>query len=103
MRLAAAQIQAIVSTAQDFFGQACRVVLFGSRLQDEARGGDIDLLIESELDMGQAVMARWKFLARLSLIIGEQSIDVVLTRDAQRDTRAVVAQALAHGVDLCKL
>ena len=101
MRLPSAQIQAIVEAAQQFFGSTCQVVLFGSRVRDESRGGDIDLLIETPLDMEQAVRARWLFLARLARLFGERSIDVVLTQDASRDPRRVVAEALREGVPLC--
>ena len=48
MRLSAAQTQLIVRCVRQQFGADARVMLFGSRLDDTARGGDVDLLIESE-------------------------------------------------------
>ena len=102
MRIGTTQLTAILESARLFFGDSCRVILFGSRLDDSAKGGDIDLLIESNLDMRTAVRMRWKFLAHLCARIGERSIDVVLTQGASKDPRAVVKQALSFGVTLCQ-
>jgi predicted nucleotidyltransferase len=78
MRLTETQIQAIHATAQELFGDAARVSLFGSRVDDHQRGGDIDLLIEVDhvLDNRPAMSAR--FSARLQRRIGEQRIDVLI-------------------------
>lgn len=48
MRLQTKEIQAIIRTAKDIYGEGVKVFLFGSRLDDEKRGGDIDLLIRTE-------------------------------------------------------
>lgn len=45
MRLNAAEIKTIVQTAQEIFGLEVSVYLFGSRIDDTKRGGDIDLLV----------------------------------------------------------
>jgi predicted nucleotidyltransferase len=78
MRLTETQIQAIHTTAEEIFGSDARVSLFGSRVDDHARGGDIDLLIEVEhvLDNRPAMAAR--FSARLQRRKGEQRIDVLI-------------------------
>ncbi len=47
MRLTPTEIDTIHSTAQAVLGAGARVWLYGSRLDDDRRGGDIDLLIES--------------------------------------------------------
>jgi predicted nucleotidyltransferase len=46
MRLTSAQIQTIKSTAASVLGAGIDVTLFGSRLDDHKKGGDIDLYIE---------------------------------------------------------
>lgn len=47
MRLTSEQIAVIRKIAADTFGQQARVWLFGSRIDDNASGGDVDLLIET--------------------------------------------------------
>lgn len=47
MRLTPGQIQTILATTQDLTGNAAEVYLFGSRTDDQTRGGDVDLLIET--------------------------------------------------------
>lgn len=55
--------------------------LFGSRVDDNKRGGDIDLYIEtSETDVTNIVNAKLAFLVTLTRQLGEQKIDVVVHR-----------------------
>ena len=68
------------------------VFLFGSRARDEARGGDIDLLIMS-LRIGADERRRMKL--KLMDRLGERKIDLVVARDT---TRPLVRIALAEGV-----
>jgi len=48
MRLAPRQRDQILSLIRDQAGQGTDVWLYGSRLDDTARGGDVDLLIQPE-------------------------------------------------------
>ena len=100
MRLSRESITEIADAAKEFFPGA-RVVLFGSRLDDTRKGGDIDLLIESPLSPADAVAARWQFLARLTRRLGERTIDVVLPM-GEDDHRPVLQQARKTGVELCR-
>ncbi|MGA1343339.1 MAG: hypothetical protein ACO33A_09910, partial [Hyphomonas sp.] len=56
------------------FGRLPR--LFGSRLDEDRRGGDIDLLIATDLPPGQAARRRIDLLADLWLELGERKIDI---------------------------
>lgn len=47
MRLTPAQIDIIKTTAQTVLGDGARVTLFGSRVDDSAKGGDVDLYVET--------------------------------------------------------
>ena len=47
MRLSPAQTREIVDCVHQQFGSDAQVMLFGSRLDDAARGGDVDLLVET--------------------------------------------------------
>ena len=47
MRLTPAQIHTIKSTAQAVLGECVQVTLFGSRVHDQQKGGDVDLYVET--------------------------------------------------------
>ena len=46
MRLQSKEVDAIRQAAKDTFMSGTAVFLFGSRVDDSKRGGDIDLLVE---------------------------------------------------------
>jgi predicted nucleotidyltransferase len=81
MRITQTQKDIICETAQKYFGPDVHIWLFGSRTDDQAKGGDIDLYIEPSIqNIATLVMARLYFLRDLHKKIGEQKIDVVLRR-----------------------
>jgi predicted nucleotidyltransferase len=47
MRITAYQHQVILAATREFFGERALVRLFGSRMDDTQRGGDIDLWVET--------------------------------------------------------
>ena len=47
MRLTPAQINTIKSTATAVLGEGAQVTLFGSRVHDDQKGGDVDLYVET--------------------------------------------------------
>ena len=47
MRLSPAQTDVILSCVRQQYGADATVMLFGSRLDDSARGGDVDLLVDT--------------------------------------------------------
>jgi predicted nucleotidyltransferase len=95
MRLSEDERQAIREAALRHFGVAPR--LFGSRLDDSRRGGDIDLLIETRMPPEQAVRQKLDLLADLWLVLGERKIDLLL--DDGSDL-AVLRHARQEGVSL---
>lgn len=48
MRLTSKQIAFIKQTVAEHFGPGARVWLFGSRVDDAKRGGDVDLYVEPQ-------------------------------------------------------
>lgn len=79
MRLTSQAQAAIIQTFQNFFSGDDHIWLFGSRVDDTKRGGDIDLYIETqENDIRKLHDQKIKFLANLEKKIGEQKIDVVI-------------------------
>lgn len=95
MRLQANEVDAIRQAARHAFSPGTAVFLFGSRLRDEARGGDVDLLVETPeaLSPEDLVRRRTRFISRIYQALGEQRIDVVITARGQQDSRAVVLRA----------
>jgi predicted nucleotidyltransferase len=75
MRLKESEIKAIKDCSKEVFGE-CEVRLFGSRMDDNKRGGDIDLYIF--LPNPPQFLAKERFLVLLKRKIGEQKIDVVI-------------------------
>ena len=65
------------------FGDNAAVYLFGSRVDDSKKGGDIDLFIRTANKDG-LFEKKIRFLARLKRQIGEQKIDVVFNEDEDR-------------------
>lgn len=60
MRLRATQAQTIVRLVRAYAGADCRVYLFGSRTDDKARGGDVDLIVETPAPVPRLRQARLK-------------------------------------------
>ena len=74
MRLTESEVNTIKNSVLSL-DQHADVYLFGSRVDDSKRGGDIDLLITSnKLDKQDLRIIRWQFFDRF----GEQKMDLVL-------------------------
>lgn len=93
MRLNNYQVEAIRSTVQSLDGEAT-VYLFGSRVDDSKRGGDIDLLIISH---ALTRNDQRTIKGRLFELLGEQKIDIIVAAD---DSDPFVKIALSTGVKL---
>lgn len=96
MRLNEAEIRAIKESVERVFGKSAEVRLFGSRVDDSRRGGDIDLYIKSE-EATATYENKIRFLVELEKRIGEQKIDVVMAKDAGRE---IEQTALSNGIVL---
>ncbi len=101
MRLSPDQIQAIKTTAQDVLGDEAQVLLFGSRVDDSRKGGDIDLYIQGlQLDLQAQQQAKARFLAKLKQAIGEQRIDVVFAPSPGQPMLPIHQSAHSTGIVL---
>ncbi|MCF7970321.1 MAG: nucleotidyltransferase domain-containing protein [Methylococcaceae bacterium] len=96
MRLTYFEAQHIIALASNCFGKKTQVYLFGSRVDDTQKGGDIDLYIIPELT-DALYQKKIQFLVALKQRIGEQKIDVVLASDA---SRLIEKMALQEGIEL---
>ena len=98
MRLELTEIEGILAAAREAFGSEAEVRLFGSRVRDDLRGGDIDLhvLIDERPDW---LAAEHAFQLGLFSRLGERKIDVVLACRRQ-PLRPIDRIALETGVSL---
>ena len=67
----------IVHEARAVFGPQVQVRLFGSRVDDRTRGGDIDLLVTVTQPIAHPALLASRLGARLQAAMSEQRIDVV--------------------------
>lgn len=78
MRLTQLQIKIIKSTFTEVFGSSAQLLLFGSRTQDNLRGGDIDLYVmEFNCTLEQQLDAKLRFLVKVKQQMGECRIDLI--------------------------
>jgi hypothetical protein len=76
MRLTPTEQQALRDASMRWFGVRPR--LFGSRVDDSRRGGDIDLYIEADLSAQEAFERETRMAAELYRALGERKIDIVV-------------------------
>ncbi|MFZ3040963.1 MAG: nucleotidyltransferase domain-containing protein [Thiobacillus sp.] len=99
MRLSKNQIEVIRRTVREVFGVEADVKLFGSRANDDARGGDIDLLVEMPTIVVEPERKTLQLVARLQLRLGDQPIDV-LVLDPSTPRQPIYEQAIRTGIKL---
>ncbi|MDP3517086.1 MAG: nucleotidyltransferase domain-containing protein [Pseudohongiella sp.] len=78
MRLTTAQQQAIKTESRAIFGDDAQVILFGSRTDDAARGGDVDVMIKTSSPVEQPSLKIARLSARVSRLMGGRKVDVIL-------------------------
>ena len=86
MRLTHQQHFAILESARKIFGDNVEVRLFGSRTDDQKKGGDIDLLISASEEK-MVYHNKILFLVDVKLKLGDRKIDVVFDRADQASGR----------------
>lgn len=99
MRLTQDQIQAIKQTAHAVLGDDSRVILFGSRTDDAKKGGDIDLLFETDHAVGNRATTIGALYVSLIRKLGDRKIDIIL-KDAATPTAPVLSIARQTGIQL---
>ena len=98
MRLTTHEQNSIKKTFIETF-KSGKIYLFGSRTDDTQRGGDIDLYIVLDYKESPETLfdKKIEFLGRLQSKIGEQKIDVIISKDKNR---AIEKEALRTGIEL---
>lgn len=78
MRLTAAQIAMIRESVIQLVGSSAHVWLFGSRVRDDARGGDVDLLLELDEAVAEPAQLSARLAARVSRAMYGRKVDVLI-------------------------
>lgn len=78
MRLTDGQTQAIKQLVREIAGEHARVRVFGSRLDDSARGGDLDLMLELSEPADHPALLAARFSAKVSRLMHGRKVDVLI-------------------------
>ncbi len=79
MRLTDYQIQTIRQLARRVAGDQARVRVFGSRLDDTAQGGDLDLMLELPEPVDNPALLAAQLAALVSRSMSGRRVDVLLS------------------------
>lgn len=99
MRLDDKTREIIKSEVASQLGAEAIVRLFGSRVDDKQRGGDIDLLIEPRQPLAHRIQAECRLAARLYIRLGGRKVDVLI-KDPLKPPLPIHEQALRNGIVL---
>lgn len=99
MRLTTQQQATVRDSVAEVFGSDAQVRLFGSRVDDTKRGGDIDLLVTtSERDVQALMRAEIALLTKLQDQLGEQKIDLLLDYPSRKVHLPILGIAMQTGI-----
>jgi predicted nucleotidyltransferase len=79
VRLTLIQQAQIKKALEEVYPQATRVILFGSRVDDQAKGGDVDLLLEFAEPVENPAWVSAQFGAKVSRAMFGRKVDVLLS------------------------
>ena len=79
MRLTDNQVQTIKQVVFMLAGEDAKVTLFGSRVDDSSKGGDIDLLVTLNYVVEHPAVLSSKISARLIRVFQGRKVDVLLS------------------------
>lgn len=97
MRLTDAQRSVIKQAVAKIIGPDSKVWLFGSRVDDNKRGGDIDLLIETNQTLSNKVSLLCRLEGALVMGLGNRKIDTLL-KDSQTNDAPIFRIAKETGL-----
>ncbi len=78
MRLTSQQTVDIRTLVAQLAGSTARVWLFGSRVRDDARGGDVDLLLEVDSAVAEPALLAARLAAKVSRSMQGRKVDVLI-------------------------
>jgi predicted nucleotidyltransferase len=95
MRLTTNEVKTIIDSFNKYF-KSGNIYLFGSRVDDSKKGGDIDLYIDTA-DKDNLYKKKLKLILDIKSKIGEQKIDLIISKDK---TRIIEQEVLEKGIKL---
>lgn len=99
MRITPSQIAAIRRASVQLAGDSARVWLFGSRVHDDARGGDVDLLLDLDAPVAEPAQLAARLAVLASRAMYGRKVDVLISAPNLLKL-PIHAIALAEGVRL---
>lgn len=97
MRLTPSEIQLIKTTVDHVLGFPHHIWLFGSRVDDQKRGGDIDLFVETDEIIENRAEMICHLYGALIMALGDRKLDIIL-KDAQTEPAPLFDIAKRTGV-----
>ncbi len=101
MRLTPSPIDHIRVTAHQLLGEGVRVTLFSSRVRDDLKGGDVDLLVEVNECVDNPALMSAQIASRVSRAMNGRKVDVVFKAPnlLQQPIHSIARQT---GILLCR-
>lgn len=93
MRLSPTQRRTIHGQVSAFLGEGAEVFLYGSRLQDQARGGDVDLLVRTSKPVDALDQAKLQMNLEQALELPVDLLFVAAGEKTSHFKRMICAQA----------
>ncbi|GJQ51011.1 MAG: hypothetical protein HKUEN01_33970 [Candidatus Kuenenia stuttgartiensis] len=84
MRITSSEQKIIRSSVKKHFGRNADVYIFGSRADNDKKGGDIDLYITTDMPTSEIIRGKISLLIDLENVLGEQKIDVVINNHTKQ-------------------
>lgn len=103
MRLTLYEIETIIKLKNKYFDINDKIYLFGSRVDDNKKGGDIDLYIEPYHLDNEYYKKKIEFLVELQKIIGQQKIDVLISQNKNSPIEIEAKKGIELNIEKIKL
>jgi len=99
MRLADTAQKIIRTEVYNLLGKDSRITLFGSRISDSEKGGDIDLFIQVPQQLKNRVEMECRLAARLYIKLGGCKVDILI-KDSLTKMKPIYQHAINYGIIL---
>lgn len=101
MRLTPNQIEILKDVGLEVFSRYANLSLFGSRIDDSKRGGDIDLYVSGvDYEVEEMLTAKMRFLVKAKQKLGERRIDLIFCAPPGQIPQPIQQMAKETGIAL---